>query len=190
MSLKECCKSIVGGNTPSMNHPEYYGGNIPFIKSGDVKGRTVCCGTLSLTNTALEKTNAKLLPAGTVLVVIRSAALQHEFHAAVAEVPVVINQDIKGLQVKDEFLPEFIMWALISNEQRLLSGVRTVLTSHIETKDLLDLPIYRASKEAQTSFCDFVTQCAKSKFLLHLTLEAISIIEKPQEVISHAGNFH
>ena len=173
-----------------MKHPEYYGGNIPFIKSGDVKGRTVSCGTLSLTNVALENTNAKLLPAGTVLVVIRSAALQHEFHAAVAEVPVVINQDIKGLQVKDEFLPEFIMWALISNEQRLLSGVRTVLTSHIETKDLLDLPIYRASKEAQTWFCDFVSQTAKSKFLLHLTLEAISITEKTTGDYKYAGNFH
>ncbi|MBQ6106875.1 MAG: hypothetical protein IJK97_01590, partial [Thermoguttaceae bacterium] len=51
---------------------------------------------------------------------------------------------------------------------------RTVLTSHIETKDLLDLPIYRASKEAQTSFCDFVTQCAKSKFEAQQALKAIT----------------
>ena len=173
MPLKDCCKSIVGGNTPSMKHPEYYGGNIPFIKSGDVKERTVSFGALSLTDEALENTSAKLLPAGTVLVVVRSAALQHEFHAAVAEVPVVVNQDIKGLQVKDAFLPEYIMWALISNEQRLLSGVRTVLTSHIETKDLLGLPIRMASKEEQTAFCDFVKQSDKSKFELTKAISRI-----------------
>ncbi len=147
-----------------MSHPEYYGGDIPFIKSGDVKERTVSSGALSLSSAALEKTNAKLLPKGSVLVVIRSAALQHEFHAAVSEVPVVINQDIKGLQVKDDFLPEFIMWALIAHERKLLGGVQTVLTSHIETRDLLELPIRRVSKAAQTAFCDFVKQSDKSKF--------------------------
>ena len=86
--LSDCCISITGGNTPSMKHPEFYGGNIPFIKSGDVKEHSVSEGALWLTEAALEKTTAKLLPAGTVLVVIRSAALQHEFHAAIADVPV------------------------------------------------------------------------------------------------------
>ena len=161
-----------------MKHPEYYGGNIPFIKSGDVKERTVSFGTLSLTHLALENTNAKLLPAGTVLVVIRSAALQHEFHAAVSEVPVVINQDIKGLQVKSEFLPEYIMWALISHEKRLLSGVQTVLTSHIETKDLLDLPVRRASIEEQKLFCDYVKQSDKSKFAARQALKEITDAQK------------
>ena len=173
LPLKECCKSIVGGNTPSMSHPEYYGGDIPFIKSGDVKERTVSSSALSLSSAALEKTNAKLLPKGSVLVVIRSAALQHEFHAAVSEVPVVINQDIKGLQVKDDFLPEFIMWALFAHERKLLGGVQTVLTSHIETRDLLELPIRRASKAAQTAFCDFVKQSDKSKFELKQAISRI-----------------
>ena len=178
LPLKRCCKSVIGGNTPSMSHPEYYGGDIPFIKSGDVKERTISSGALSLTAVALEKTNAKLLPAGAVLVVIRSAALQHEFHAAVNEVPVVINQDIKGLQVKEDFLPEYIMWALIAHERKLLGGVQTVLTSHIETRDLLELPIRRASKTAQTAFCDFVKQSDKSKYLLQRRLGQLRYKER------------
>lgn len=149
-----------------MSHPEYYGGDIPFIKSGDVKERSISSGALSLTSVALEKTNAKLLPAGAVLVVIRSAALQHEFHSAVTEVPVVINQDIKGLRVKEDFLPEYIMWALIAHERKLLGGVQTVLTSHIETRDLLELPVRRASKTAQSVFCDFVKRSDKSKLFI------------------------
>ena len=77
-----------------MKHPEYYGGSIPFIKSGDVKTRTIREGALWLTDTALEQTNAKLLPPKTVIVVIRSAALRHEFHTAVTEVPVVMDERI------------------------------------------------------------------------------------------------
>ncbi|MBQ2955644.1 MAG: restriction endonuclease subunit S, partial [Clostridia bacterium] len=29
--LKDCCIDVRGGGTPSMQHPEYYGGNVPFI---------------------------------------------------------------------------------------------------------------------------------------------------------------
>ena len=132
--LEKCCKSITGGNTPSMQHPEYYGGSIPFIKSGDVKEHRVSQGSLCLTELALRKTTAKIIPAGSVLVVIRSAALRHQFHTAIAQVPLVINQDLKALQAKTEFLPEYLMWALIAHEERLLGGVQTVLTSHIEMR--------------------------------------------------------
>ena len=161
--LEDCCKSITGGNTPSMKHPEYYGGSIPFIKSGDVKTRTIREGALWLTDTALEQTNAKLLPPKTVIVVIRSAALRHEFHTAVTEVPVVINQDLKALTPHDIFLPEYLMWALIAHENDLLGGVQTVLTSHIEMRDLLNLPIKVAPLEQQRYFCDMAAQLDKSK---------------------------
>ena len=163
LPLEKCCLSITCGNTPSMAHPEYYGGNVPFLKSGDIKERSVSKGALWLTDLALKKTNAKLLPAGTVIVVIRSAALRHEFHAAISEVPVVINQDLKAFQPNKMFLPEYLMWAIISHESALLGNVQTVLTSHIEMKDLLNIPISIAPIESQQKFVDFVEQADKSK---------------------------
>lgn len=178
LPLEKCCDRITGGGTPSMKHPEYYGGSIPFIKSGDVKEHTVSQGALSLTETALEQTTAKLLPAGTVVVVIRSAALRHEFHAAVTQVPLVINQDLKALQVKAKFLPEYIMWALISNEEKLLGGVQTVLTSHIEMRDLLNLPIAVVPIEKQQVFCEFVNQSDKSTESLREALAKTNELQK------------
>lgn len=40
-TLEECCVSVTGGSTPSMKHEEYYGGEVPFIKSGDRKQGSV-----------------------------------------------------------------------------------------------------------------------------------------------------
>ena len=94
--LEECCISISGGNTPSMQHPEYYGGNIPFVKSGDVKGDYIVESTLTLTKTALTETTAKILPKSTLIVVIRSAALLKEFRIGMLMVDAVINQDLKA----------------------------------------------------------------------------------------------
>lgn len=171
LTLKECCSKISGGKTPSMSHPEFYGGSIPFIKSGDVKASTVSKGALWLTEDAITKGGASLLPENTVIVVIRSAALQHEFHVAVTENPVVINQDIKAFQPLPEFLPIYLQWSILSHESALLSKVQTVLTSHIEMSDLLSLPVMVADVERQQAFCEIKQQSDKSKFELKKAIE-------------------
>ena len=172
-TVEECCASINGGGTPSMSHPEYYGGDIPFIKSGDVKFDYVSKGALWLTSDAIEKTTARLLPAGTVLVVVRSAALKNEFHVAIAENPLVINQDLKALQPKDGIVPEYLMWAIKSREHEILQKVQTMLTSHIEIRDILNLPVKRASTEEQAAWKAFVRQSDKSKFELEQALSEL-----------------
>lgn len=147
-----------------MSQKEFYGGSIPFIKSGDVKGDSVSSGALWLTDAALEQGGAVLLPKETVIVVIRSAALRHEFHVAITNNPVVINQDLKAFQPKPEFLPIYLQWAIRSHEKALLSKVQSVLTSHIEMSDLLSIPVMEANIADQERFCDFIRQTDKSKY--------------------------
>ena len=161
--LKECCIDVRGGGTPSMQHPEYYGGNVPFIKSGDVRGDMVSSGALWLTDKALEETTAKYVPQGSVLVVNRSAALLREFRAAIAACPVVINQDIKAFIPKHDYTSEYLLWAIKIQTQLLLTKVTTVLTSHIDLKYLLELRIANASIERQKEFSAFISQVDKSK---------------------------
>ena len=161
--LKECCIDVRGGGTPSMQHPEYFGGNVPFIKSGDVRGDMVSSGALWLTEKALEETTAKYVPQGSVLVVNRSAALLREFRAAIAARPVVINQDIKAFIPKHDYTSEYLLWAIKIQTQLLLTKVTTVLTSHIDLKDLLELRIANASIELQKEFSAFISQVDKSK---------------------------
>jgi type I restriction enzyme S subunit len=168
--LEECCVSISGGGTPSMQHPEYYGGEIPFIKSGDIKDSTVSFGALTLTTAAIENTTARLLPAGCVLLVIRSAILRHELPLAVSLNPVVINQDLKAFQPKPEFDEYYLYWAIKSNETNLLMKVQTMLTSHIEFRDILNLPVRMAPMSQQKQFRDFIEQTDKSKFELQQTI--------------------
>ena len=171
ISLKECCTDVRGGGTPSMKHPEYYGGDVPFIKSGDVRGDTVSSGALWLTEKALTETTAKYVPQGAVLVVNRSAALLREFRAAVASRPVVINQDIKAFIPKADFTSEYLLWAIKIQTQFLLTKVTTVLTSHIDLKDLLELRIPSATIEQQNDFSRFVAQVDKSKFEVQRSLD-------------------
>ena len=175
-SLKDCCVDVRGGSTPSMRHPEYYGGNIPFIKSGDVRGDIVSSGVLWLTEKALMETPAKYVPKGSILIVNRSAALLREFRAAIATQPVVINQDIKAFIPKPNFVPEYLLWAIKIQSCYLLSRVTTVLTSHIDLKDLLELEIAPVSTERQTEFSKFVYEVNKTKMTVQNALDEAQLL--------------
>ena len=176
--LKDCCAEITGGGTPSMKHPEYYGGNIPFIKSGDVKEDRVSKGALTLTDVALKETTAKLLPKDTIIVVVRSAALLHEFHIAVSDNPIVINQDLKAIKPKDQFIPIYLMWAIKMKERIILGKVQTMLTSHIRMDDFLYLEIPVPPLALQNQFAAFVEQTDKSKLAVKQVLQKAETLKK------------
>ena len=176
--LEECCISISGGNTPSMQHPEYYGGNIPFVKSGDVKGDYIVESTLTLTKTALTETTAKILPKSTLIVVIRSAALLKEFRIGMLMVDAVINQDLKALQVSEDFLPVYLMWAIKMQHQVLLNKVQTMLTSHIRMEDLLYLKIGTPPLSLQNQFAAFVERVDQQKQTVQQSLEKLELMKK------------
>lgn len=176
--LEECCISISGGNTPSMQHPEYYGGNIPFVKSGDVKGDYIVESTLTLTKTALTETTAKILPKSTLIVVIRSAALLKEFRIGMLMVDAVINQDLKALQVSEDFLPVYLMWAIKMQHQVLLNKVQTMLTSHIRMEDLLNLKIGTPPLSLQNQFATFVERVDQQKQTVQQSLEKLELMKK------------
>lgn len=164
--LKECCSKIQGGKTPSMKHPEYYGGTVPFIKSGDVKGDVISSGSLWLSDVAMDGAGVKLVERGSVLVVVRSALLQRKMCSALCEVDVAINQDIKAFTPKDGYSGGYLLWAIRSHEQRLLAGVRSVSTSALDFDDLCNLPIMVATEKEQQEFATFVAEVDKSRFNL------------------------
>ena len=162
--LKDCCANISGGCTPSMKHLEYYGGDIPFIKSGDVKQDQIEKGTLWLTREALDKTSARIIPEGTVLVVVRSALLQRSLCTAVTSKQVAINQDIKAFQPNQKFAPVYLLWSIRAHEPDLLHHVHSTSTTGLDLNRLLNLEIKNVPLVRQKEFTSFVEQVNKSVF--------------------------
>ncbi len=67
--LGEVCILATGG-TPSKNHPEYFGGDIKWLVSGDVNKREIydCEGRIS--ELGLKNSNARILPKNSVLIAL------------------------------------------------------------------------------------------------------------------------
>ena len=63
------------GATPSRAHPEYYQGDIPWLKTGDLTDDYITSIPESISVLALEKTSVKLNPEGSVLMAMYGATI-------------------------------------------------------------------------------------------------------------------
>lgn len=63
------------GGTPSRSESSFYGGKIPWIKSGELNGRFVTTAEEYITEAAIEGSSAKLFPAGSVAIAMYGATI-------------------------------------------------------------------------------------------------------------------
>ena len=119
-----------GGITPSMANRSFWeGGTIPWISSGDVLQLSQYGAGKYVTEATLRETSLKLLPIGTIVVVVRSGILAHTLPVALLDTPSTINQDIKAGLPQSGVLGEFLMWFLRSNSQSILESCRKTGTT-------------------------------------------------------------
>jgi type I restriction enzyme S subunit len=127
------------GGTPSMKEPAYWKGMLPWVSPKDMKSPRIHDTEDHITDRAIAD-GARLLPAGTVLLVIRGMILAHTLPVARAERPVAFNQDMKALVVRDDVDSEYVLYWLLCHSRRLL-GLATESTHG--TKRLPPESLYR-----------------------------------------------
>ena len=77
------------GATPPRTNPAYYGGSIPWLKTGDLNDGFIKEVPEFITELALEKTSVRLNPVGSVLMAMYGATIGK---LGVLEIPVTTNQ--------------------------------------------------------------------------------------------------
>jgi type I restriction enzyme S subunit len=114
---------LLGGGTPSKSKTELWEGTLPWVSPKDMKVTFLQDSQDHISRKALSASAVKLIPPGSLLFVVRGMILIHSFPAAINEVEVTINQDMKALQ---PFVPENIQFLLLACRgfrQRMLANV-------------------------------------------------------------------
>lgn len=108
------------GGTPRSGTPEFYGGDIPWVVTGDLTDGPVRATVQTITELGLARSSAKLVPAGTVLVAMYGASIGR---VGIASVPLTTNQAIANAQVHaDAASPEYILYYLLSQRNALAAA--------------------------------------------------------------------
>ena len=161
--IAEVCHAIFGGGTPSKSHPEYFTGSIPWVSPKDMKSSVISDSIDHITEDAIAHSTTNLVPANSVLMVIRSGILKHTLPVAINSVPVTINQDMKAFVPNDSVKTAFLMHYFKAIENDVLSGVRGVTADNIDFKAFQKRTIIVPPLELQEQFVAFVQQTDKSK---------------------------
>jgi type I restriction enzyme S subunit len=64
--LGRVCR-IASGGTPSRDEPQYWGGSIPWVRTGEISYRTITRTEETITAAGLAASSAKIFPVGTLL---------------------------------------------------------------------------------------------------------------------------
>lgn len=107
------------GHTPSRRHPQYWGGNIPWISLADAKlhhGETID-ETIETTNDlGITNSSARVLPAGTVCL-SRTASVGY---VLVMARPMATSQDFVNWICSKDIDPDFLQYLFLSEGEDLL----------------------------------------------------------------------
>ena len=118
------CWTILGkigkwqsGSTPSRLNKDYYNGNIPWLKTGDLNDGYITHIPEYITEKALNETSVKLNPAGSVLIAMYGATIGK---IGILTFPATTNQACCACKVFNVIDKEFLFFFLLSHREEFI----------------------------------------------------------------------
>ncbi|MBX3669229.1 MAG: restriction endonuclease subunit S [Rhodocyclaceae bacterium] len=154
-SLTDVCYCYSGG-TPSKAQTEFWEGKIPWFSAKDLKTNDLTEAVDGITEDAIKASRLKLLPSGTVLIVVRGMILAHTFPVSVLRVGATINQDLKAVIPRLKTEPEFLAHCLRCQARYALSQVSESAhgTKRLDSEGLAKLRIPHVPEKLQLKFSE------------------------------------
>lgn len=91
VAIADFCRTGSGGTPSRSNRGDYFGGQIPWIKSGELRDEPLKSTEEHITDKALQESSAKIIPPGAVLVAMYGATVGR---TALLEIEAATNQAV------------------------------------------------------------------------------------------------
>ena len=167
------------GGTPSRSRPEFYGGNVAWIKSGEVNSAIVLKTSETITEKALKNSSASMVEKGNILIAMYGATAGV---VSVAGIRAAINQAILAVEpienVNASFLHRSIEFSM-DKTKRLTQGGQPNLNAGIIRSTKIGIP----SQEEQKKIADVLSSTQlvisqKQTSLKHLRTEKKALMQQ------------
>jgi type I restriction enzyme S subunit len=146
--LSDLCDTGAGG-TPLKSHKDYYqGGNVPWLRSGEVDKKDIVKCELFITEKGLKNSSARMFPKNTVLIAMYGATAGQ---VGILRFECSTNQAVCGILPNKNIIPEFLYYKFMAGKQALVDqavGGAQPNISQIKIKNTL-VP-FISLKEQQT----------------------------------------
>ena len=164
-TLRDLCKNIFSGSTPSKGNSDYYdGGTIPWIRTQNVCFNEIWSVDTFITEKALKETSVKWIPENCVIVAISGATAGR---CAVNKIPATTNQHCLNLEIDEKkALYKYVYYSLCSKQKELISkkqGARGDLNSSLILNTKIPIPKFEVQRKIVHVLDNFEKICTDLK---------------------------
>lgn len=136
-TLDDICEKIIGGGTPPMNEPSYFHGDIPWITVKDMTELFISISEITITDKAVKESSTNIIPENNIIISTRMGLGS----AFINTVDVAINQDLKGLILKKDVDPFYVLEYLLKESEMFKTAGQGTTVKGIEQNFVKNFPI-------------------------------------------------
>jgi len=138
---------ISSGGTPSKSHPEYYGGSIPWVKTGDLKSKYLSEVENYITEEGLKHSSTKLYETDTVLMAMYGATIGA---TSILKMAACTNQACAAFKKNEIVNSEYLYYFLRSQKEKFVKdgvgGAQPNVSASYLKKVEMELPFLETQK--------------------------------------------
>ncbi len=159
MQIQDICEKVCSGGTPSTRNKEFYiDGTIPWIKTKEVNNCKIFSAETHITEEALAKSSAKLIPENSVIIAMYGNG-DTAGRVAINKIPVATNQACCNLIVEPTKADyRFVFYYLRTQYQKLVDLKNGGAQQNLNAKLLKEYPFPNVPRAKQTDIADFLEQ--------------------------------
>ncbi|HHE8809184.1 TPA: restriction endonuclease subunit S, partial [Haemophilus influenzae] len=175
-SLEEICLKVTSGGTPSRKNPKLYeNGDINWVKTKELNNGYIWESEEKITEEAVRKSSAKLLPVNTILLAMYGATVGE---LGVLGKEMACNQACCALIIDPKKADyRFIFYLLRLYKKEIQSLATGAAQQNLSAKTIKEFCFYIPSLEKQTEIADILSELDKKIELntqINQTLEQIA----------------
>ncbi len=168
------------GGTPSRGMIEYYNGDIPWVKSGELKDGIITNCDEYITEAGLKNSSAKLFPKGTLLVAMYGANIGK---TGILDFDATTNQAVCAVFPKIAILKDFLFWYFKQQRIEFIAIGKGGAQPNISQTVINNASIVVPDQEIQKKIVDFLEAIEQGKgidknFFIPEVLEDVERIYK------------
>ena len=188
LPLSEVCKPRSGG-TPSKNCPDFWDGRIPWFSPKDIKSSDINDSALHVSASALERSRLSLVPADTVVLVVRGMILAHTVPVSIIRSAGTVNQDLKALIPQVPIEVDFLASCIRAQHDKILASVATSAhgTKRLDSASLGDIQVLRPGESLEREFAERARSVREASARALRSEHLLSELAKVLEVDAYSG---
>lgn len=125
--LGDISTNVFAGGTPSTKHEEYYDGDIPWIRSGEVDFNVITSAERNITKAGYDNSSAKLIRKGSVVMAMTGATVAK---SAIVDFETSANQSVCAIETDESIANyKYVYYCLAKDYFKIKSSAQGALTS-------------------------------------------------------------